>query len=234
MALFYLPEIEYDSVDLEEEETHHIARVMRLQEGDPIELTDGRGLYCECEIVKIGKKTITVRVLKRHHEFEKRDYSIHVAIAPTKNIDRFEWFLEKATEIGIDEITPVQCQNSERNVIRTDRMEKKIISAMKQSIKAYKPALHRLESFEEFIEKSESFNQLYIGYCGNVERELLSHIYQKGENAVIMIGPEGDFTRDEINMALRRNYRPVSLGESRLRTETAGIVACHTLYLLNH
>lgn len=233
MALFFFPDIESNLVNLPEEESRHIAKVLRLNEGDTIELTDGKGTLCHCIIKSIGKKIVTVLVKERIEAFEQRDYKLHIAIAPTKNIDRFEWFLEKATEIGIDEITPIITKNSERTKIRADRLEKVIIAAMKQSIKTTKPILNPICGIDNYFKANRSDYQLYIAYCGTIEKQLLKTTYQVNKNVVILIGPEGDFNEDEVNKAILEGYQPVSLGDSRLRTETAGIVACHSIQLLN-
>ncbi|MBE9491864.1 MAG: RNA methyltransferase, partial [Bacteroidetes bacterium] len=156
----------------------------------------------------------------------------HLAIAPTKNINRFEWFLEKATEIGIDEISPIICDHSERKTLKTDRLNKILITAIKQSIKVYLPKLNSPLTFNEFIQKPCSSFKFIA--CIDEEHQLnLKKAYQKGKDVVIIIGPEGDFSREEIKLAKELKYLPISLGKSRLRTETAAIVACHTIQLLN-
>jgi 16S rRNA (uracil1498-N3)-methyltransferase len=155
-----------------------------------------------------------------------------MAVAPTKNIDRFEWFLEKATEIGVDEITPLFCEHSEREIVKLQRLEKVLVSAMKQSLKAWLPILHPPVKFNEFVSK-ERKGQKFIGYCETGIESALSTIYIPGNDTVILIGPEGDFSKHEVDHATKSGFLPVSLGSSRLRTETAGIVACHSIGILN-
>ncbi len=233
MWLFYAPEISGDTFLLPEDEAMHCTNVLRLKPGDAITLTDGKGFFYEAVIEIQNKKQVAGYIRNRRKEENGRNYRLHIAIAPTKNISRFEWFLEKATEIGIDEITPVITQNSERKAIRTDRLEKVIIAAMKQSLKAFKPGLNALASLNEFLDINHKDFNLYMAYCGAYHQQLLKSQYKTGSNALILVGPEGDFTPEEVERATRRGYRTISLGNSRLRTETAGIISCHSLYLLN-
>ena len=160
-------------------------------------------------------------------------YHLHIAIAPTKNMDRLEWFVEKATEIGISEITPLLCRYSERKVVKLERINKIIVSAMKQSKKSLLPQLNEMISFNDFIKKCEGHDNCFIAHCYNQNKQSLSQLYLKGNDATIVIGPEGDFSEEEVESALKNGFSPITLGESRLRTETAGIVACHTIQLLN-
>jgi 16S rRNA (uracil1498-N3)-methyltransferase len=231
--LFYAPVIENDLVCLSEEESRHCMQVLRLKPSQRIDLTDGKGNFIAGVIENVGKKQVIVRIENITRAGTGRGYSLHMAVAPTKSIDRFEWFLEKATEIGIDEITPVFSQNSERCKLRTDRLEKVIIAAMKQSVKAVRPQINEAVVLKEFLSKKHIDYQLFIACCNTSGRALLKNIYKPGSNAVILIGPEGDFTDPEVKMAVSEGYRPVSLGDSRLRTETAAIVACHSICLLN-
>ncbi len=233
MQLFYAPEQQGEHYFLNEEESKHCTRVLRLRSGDHIFLTDGKGNLSEGIIDTSGKGNISVKVSSTENEYQKRNYYLHLAIAPTKNIDRFEWFLEKATEIGIDEISPILTDHSERKKIKLDRLEKIVIAAMKQSLKAYKPIVNPLIRFSDFIKEKHGEEELFIAHCYKKERFNLKTIYHAGKNSIVLIGPEGDFSEREIDVALANNFRPVTLGESRLRTETAGIVACHTIYLLN-
>ncbi|WP_455170423.1 RsmE family RNA methyltransferase, partial [Aegicerativicinus sediminis] len=159
-------------------------------------------------------------------------YYLHILIAPTKNIDRFEWFLEKSTEIGVSEITPIICDNSERKIIKIDRCERIIESAMKQSLKSYKPKLNDLTDFQSALELFKS-NQVLIAHCEPQERVLLKDVVEPSKNYTILIGPEGDFSSKEIENALSKGCKPISLGDSRLRTETAGVVACHSVNFIN-
>ncbi len=233
MWLFYVPEISGDKVSLPEEESAHCIHVLRLKPGHAITLTDGRGYFYEAIIESQKKKLVMVRIQNKRKEHTDRKYRLHIAIAPTKNISRFEWFLEKSTEIGIDEITPLITQHSERKGIRSGRLDKIILSAMKQSLKATKPLLNPAITFNEFIGHKYPDYQLFIAYCGMKDKDLLKNLYQMGSNALILIGPEGDFAPEEVDRAIKEGFTAVSFGNSRLRTETAGITACHSLYILN-
>jgi len=239
LNLFYTPDISGNLYSLNEEESRHCQKVLRLREGDPVHLTDGRGTLFAARITDLQSRRVTVEVVSRQDGFGQRDYSLHLAVAPTKNIDRFEWFLEKATEIGVDEITPLICDHSERRHLRTDRLEKVITAAVKQSLKAYHPKLNEpvlLEKFLAFRPPRILANHLpenkFMAYI-TPGVPLLKQLYQKGADAVILIGPEGDFSPDEVEAATSSGYQVISLGKSRLRTETAAIAACHTIELLN-
>lgn len=231
MALFYAPDIEQNPI-LPEEDSQHAIKVLRMAEGDQLEVIDGKGNYYLAEITIANHKKCGVKILKKQSNYHKRSFHLHIAIAPTKNIERIEWFAEKATEIGIDEITPVICRFSERKIIKHDRMEKILISAMKQSKKAYLPLLNEQCTFEEFIKRTFS-GDLYIGHCYEKDKKKLCTTYSPGNDATILIGPEGDFSEEEVQFAINAGFIPVSLGCSRLRTETAGLVACHTIDILN-
>ena len=234
MQLFYTTNIQNGLAILDEDEARHTVQVLRRKVGDAMQLTDGKGNLYEGEIVELGKKTGVVGIKKTIEAYNKRPFHLHIAIAPTKNIDRFEWFLEKATEIGIDEITPLICKRSERTVVKHERLNGILISAMKQSLKTYLPKLNEAIDFQRFMKNdfSQVKNKL-IAYCNDDTIRPLSIAYQKQENSVILIGPEGDFTEGEVGMAFEHHFIGVSLGKSRLRTETAGLVACHTVNLLN-
>jgi 16S rRNA (uracil1498-N3)-methyltransferase len=258
MQLFYTKNINGNFAQLEEEEARHAVQVLRKKVGDTMQLTDGMGVIYEGIIAEIGKKICTVSIQSKQEAYNNRPYKIHMAIAPTKNIDRLEWFLEKATEIGIDEITPLICTRSERTVVKIERLSGIILSAMKQSLKTYLPKLHEAIDFQKFIQQDFlNYHQKFIAHCYSIsdfgfgisesagvnfeirkpqselEKTPLSKIHQKGKNAVVLIGPEGDFTEGEVETAMRIGFQGISLGESRLRTETAGVVACHTINLLN-
>lgn len=233
MQLFYSPDLSGDHYTLDELESKHCIRVLRMQTGDKIHLTDGKGNMMLAELVNEDAKRCEVKILERQMEYGKRQYMIHVAIAPTKNINRFEWFLEKATEIGIDEITPLICQRSERKVVKKERLKKVITTAVKQSVKAYHPVLHEHSSFKEFILTNFKGSK-YIAYVEEGEHPSLQNVYIPGEDVQIMVGPEGDFSPEEVDMARSHGYQTVSLGNSRLRTETAGVVAAHTVALMNN
>ncbi len=232
MQLFFAPDISSDKYILPEAESKHCIKVLRLKTGDAIHLTDGMGNLYETRIIDDNIKKCTLEIIRVQKEVGKRNYKIHIAVAPTKNISRFEWFLEKATEIGIDEITPVICEHSERKVIKTERLNKVITSAMKQSLKTYHPELNKAIKYKDFIKNDFKGNK-FIAYCTDEYRDTLKDIYQKGTNALILIGPEGDFSEEEVKKAINIGYTPVSLGESRLRTETAALVACFTVNLMN-
>ena len=233
MQLFYTADINGDYCFLNEEESKHCIRVLRLKIGDGISITDGKGNLYDAIIESSDFKNTKVKVVEVHSKHEKRPYYLHIGIAPTKNIDRFEWFLEKSTEIGIDEITPLITEHSERTIINPHRLERVIISAMKQSLKTYKPVLNPISYFKDFVEVDHSKKLRFIAHCKDENRPLLKNEYLPGHDTIIIIGPEGDFSGSEIEKALYNGYKPVSLGSSRLRTETAGIIACHTINLLN-
>ncbi|MGQ8337954.1 16S rRNA (uracil(1498)-N(3))-methyltransferase [Sunxiuqinia sp. A32] len=232
MQLFYTPNITGTTFNLDETESKHAVRVLRLSNGDSIQLIDGKGNFFEAEITDAHPKKCLIEVINTQAEFGKRNHYLHLAVAPTKNIDRFEWFLEKATEIGIDEITPILCEHSERKVIKHERLEKVIISAMKQSLKAYLPKLNPLTPINQFLE-SEFDGQKFIAHCYEQDKRVLKNEVVPGKSSVLLIGPEGDFSPEEIDAAIQQKFIPVSLGQSRLRTETAAVVACHTVNLLN-
>jgi 16S rRNA (uracil1498-N3)-methyltransferase len=232
MQLFYTPDLAGKSYTLDESESKHAIRVLRLAAGDEIILINGKGGLYRAVITDANPKRCSVKVIYSEQEHGKTDFQVHVAIAPTKNIERLEWFLEKATEIGINSITPINCRFSERKEIKHDRLEKVMISAMKQSMKAYLPQLDPLTLFNDFI--SQPFNgQKFIAHCSDQFRTSLKELVSPCQNYLILIGPEGDFSNDEIELAVKSGFQPVSLGNSRLRTETAGVVACHTFNLIN-
>jgi 16S rRNA (uracil1498-N3)-methyltransferase len=218
---------------LSEEESKHCIKVLRLAKGDHVNLIDGKGGFYLAEIIDDHHKKTLVKVVEKNIQ-QKRNYKLHIAIAPTKNVDRIEWFLEKATEIGIDEVSFIECQNSERAVVKTERLNKIVTAAIKQSQQAYHPLLHEPLKFKEYIRtfKSEE-SEKYIAHCRNSEKRKFSSIYKAGKDAIILIGPEGDFSEEEISMAEDAGFKSISLGENRLRTETAALVACHTVSLLN-
>ncbi len=234
MNLFYIPDIQSDDIILDEKESRHCIRVLRLKAKDTISITDGKGnLYvCEIESADIKKCRLHVISKKKHHG--KIGYTLHIAIAPTKNMDRFEWFIEKSTEIGITEITPLISGRSERKSLKTERLNKIMIAAMKQSEKMYKPQLNQPVMFIEFIRKNNNGEDLYaIAHCQNGKKEDFKTLCPKFNKATILIGPEGDFTSDEIELAKTNGYNEISLGKSKFRTETAGVLACHSFYLLH-
>lgn len=232
MHIFYTPDINADVYTLNEEESKHGIRVLRLKQGDFVFLLDGKGGFYKAEILTDDPRKCVVQVREKQMEYGKRSFKLHIAIAPTKNIDRMEWFLEKATEIGIDEITPVICDRSERKEVKAERLEKIITSAVKQSVKGYYPKLNKAIPFREFI-KGDYAGQLMMAHCMEGERRHLKEVYTPGSDTVILIGPEGDFSSKEADSALSKGFQGISLGTSRLRTETAGIVVCAAVNLLN-
>ncbi len=232
MNIFYLPEIKEDIVLLDEVESGHAIRVLRMKEGDNVILTDGSGGWFEGLIEEAHPKKCLIRITSRQMDFEKRDYCLVLAVAPTKNSDRIEWFLEKAVEIGIDGFIPVQCRFSERKNINLMRLHKVALAAMKQSLKAYKPEIREMVSFAEMIQ-SPFRGKKFIAHCYPGEKPHLKELISAGEDVLVLIGPEGDFSEDEVTLALQNGFREISLGKSRLRTETAALAACHTVSLSN-
>jgi 16S rRNA (uracil1498-N3)-methyltransferase len=232
MYIFYTPGIAGNRHTLNPEESAHCSRVLRLRKDDEVLLVDGNGGYYKACIVQPDAKACLLEIIDAQLEFGKRPYSLTMAIGLIKHTDRFEWFIEKATEIGIDNIVPLQCQRSEKKHITHDRLERIAISAMKQSIKAYKPTISPLITCTNFL-KQEQSGQRFIAWCDGNDRKLLSHACKAKQNVVILIGPEGDFTPEEVSLAMQHGYTPVSLGLSRLRTETAGMVACSIVSVIN-
>jgi len=234
MQIFYTPDITLPTYQLNEEESKHAVRVLRLKEGDVIQLIDGKGGFYEGEISLANSKACEVNIIKEEKEYGKRNHYLHIAISPTKNIERIEWFLEKATEIGIDEVTFLETKNTERTKVKLERLEKVIVSAAKQSIKAYLPKLNDLTSYKTFIkEYSSSKEEKYIAHCFETEKVELKASYKSGEKVTILIGPEGDFSREEVEYANKNGFVSLTLGTSRLRTETAALKACMAINFLN-
>lgn len=233
MHVFYTPDITDADYVLNEEESRHCMKVLRLVVGDVVHLIDGSGGLYEAEIITESKRNVTLRVLDTKKGYQKRNHRLHIAVAPTKNIDRLEWFLEKATEIGIDEITPVICDRSERKIVKEDRLNKVITSAVKQSLQAYHPVLNEAVSLKELINNQQADYKL-IAHCIDGEpRNFISEITEPGKSYLILIGPEGDFTPNEIELALQNDFKPLTLGNTRLRTETAALAACFEVNYLN-
>lgn len=226
MKLFF-GEIHQDSAILSEEESHHFAKVLRGNEGDKIHVTDGKGNIAECEVVSVSKKAVEAKIIDLKTDFEKKNYYLHVAIAPTKTMERLEFFLEKATEIGIDEITFLQSFHSERKNIKLERIEKIVQSATKQSLKAYLPKVNDLTKFTDFVKTDFTNFTKCIAHCeADITRTPFENVLQtKPQHILIMIGPEGDFSRDEILLAQENNFTGISLGQQRFRTETAALQA---------
>jgi len=233
MQIFYVPDMDVDSCTMDETESRHCVRVLRMAEGDRINLVDGKGMYCEGIISDPDPKGCRIKIINRKTDFEKKNYRLHMAVSPLKNPDRFEWFIEKSVEIGVDEFTPLVCRNTEKPGIKKDRINNIIVSAMKQSIKAYRPVLNDPEDFDEFICRDFRAVKM-IAHCSqSTDRKGIKDVYLKGSDAVIMIGPEGDFSEEEIMKAIDNGFIPVHLGTSRLRTETAGVAACSAVYFIN-
>ncbi|OIP82096.1 MAG: 16S rRNA (uracil(1498)-N(3))-methyltransferase [Porphyromonadaceae bacterium CG2_30_38_12] len=224
MALFYVPSVATSSF-LPEDESYHAVKVLRLQSGDSIDLVDGVGGFFKAIITTAHHKRCGFEIQENIPNVGKHNYKLHIAMAPTKNMDRLEWFVEKATEIGIDEITPIICHNSERKVLKNERLEKIVIAASKQSFKAKFPLINPACSFVEFVEKSNA-SQKFIAHCYDEDKKLLHKELGVCKDVLVLIGPEGDFSPYEVQKAIEQKFIPVSLGESRLRTETAGIAAC--------
>jgi 16S rRNA (uracil1498-N3)-methyltransferase len=233
MQLFYNPNINEttESFSFDKEESKHIIKVLRKKDTDILFVTNGLGFLFKTEITLASDNKCTVQVLSVE-KTEPSKFKLHLAVAPTKMNDRYEWFLEKATEIGIHEITPIICDRSERKVVNIERFEKIILTAMKQSNVLFLPKLNKAIGFKEFI-KSKNEDLKLIAHCEESDKKTLKSVLKPNENITLLIGPEGDFSEKEIALALENNYIPVSLGNTRLRTETAAIVACHSVVFFN-
>tara|TARA_B100000965_G_scaffold348710_1_gene321468 strand:- start:144 stop:833 length:690 start_codon:yes stop_codon:yes gene_type:complete len=227
MQLFFSNTVE-NQVTFTLEENKHLTKVLRKKINDEVFIIDGKGYLYTGKIICQDKKSSTVEITNREKKEKTHKYYLHIGLAPTKNISRFEWFLEKATEIGIDEITPLICEKSERKTINFNRCEKILITAIKQSLKYHLPKLNNPISFNNFI-KDEKLGDKFIAHCKEGKKIKLDK--KAKEKYVILIGPEGDFSQNEIDLAITRKYLPITLGNSRLRTETAGIVASHSVNL---
>ena len=233
MQLFFNSDISPDTslFYFDKNESRHIIKVLRKKEQDVLSITNGQGDLFHAEILEANEKKCVVSIISHELKTKERDYYLHVVIAPTKSNDRFEWFLEKSTEIGVDEITPLICDNSERKVINKDRFNKVIISAMKQSLKFHLPLLNDALNFSDYMNHKLVGHEL-IAHCEQNKKQKLHLELLKNNRITIFIGPEGDFSMKEIESALRHKFIPVSLGLSRLRTETAGVVVCNTVSVL--
>jgi 16S rRNA (uracil1498-N3)-methyltransferase len=232
MQLFYYPRITGKVFVLDKNESAHCIRVLRLTTNDFIHLTDGKGTICKARITVPDQRACVTRIEEVTEVPGERNYSLQIAISPTKNIDRFEWFIEKATEIGVDRIIPLLCKNSERRIIKEERLKKVMVSAMKQSLKAWIPEIAPMVNFESLVGQDFDGGKFIASGSESVENHL-GRLYGKGSDVLILIGPEGDFQQEEMQYARENDFIPVSLGNSRLRTETAGLVACHSINLLN-
>jgi len=233
MQLFYNPTINETTTEITftKDESRHIVKVLRKITGDQLQITNGQGWLFIAEITIADLKNCRATILSKTYE-APRPYKIHLAVAPTKMNDRYEWFLEKTTELGVDTITPIICDHSERKVIKTDRFEKILQSAMKQSLQYYLPELQEAIPFSEFITQ-DFVGQKFMAHCEDTDRKSLKMVLNAQQDVLILIGPEGDFSVKEIKSALTKGFKPVTLGNTRLRTETAAVVACHSVVFLN-
>ena len=230
MQLFYLDKTKEETV-LDQKESKHAIKILRKKKGDILDIIDGSGYLYKGEIIIADINSCKIKIIESYKKNKKHNYHLHIAIAPTKNISRFEWFLEKATEIGVDEITPIICTRSERKIIKHERCEKILLAATKQSLKFYKPKLNNTINISEFI-KTSIKGKKYIAHCYNYKkRELINELVHKKNT--ILIGPEGDFSINEVEHARKNNFQEISLGKSRLRTETAGIISTHIVNIKN-
>jgi 16S rRNA (uracil1498-N3)-methyltransferase len=235
MQLFYNPNISKleKEVTFDKEESRHIVKVLRMKDGDTFKITNGKGSFFSAEMINANPKGCLVKILSEEMQ-QPLPYQLHLAVAPTKLNDRYEWFLEKVTEIGISEITPIICDHSERKIIKTERYEKILQSAMKQSLKAYLPVLNEAVSYKDFINSENTSEVLKcIAHCEETDKKSLKSVLKPNQKITILIGPEGDFSSAEIELAKQAGFIPVTLGESRLRTETAAVVACHSVAFVN-
>lgn len=226
MQLFYNSSLSKSDISFtfDREESKHIVKVLRKKDGDKLFVTNGLGDLFTTEVILASENKCQVKIVNVEH-FERKKYKLHLAVAPTKMNDRYEWFLEKATEIGLDEITPIFCDHSERKNIKLDRFQKIVQSASKQSLQYYTPIVNEPVLLKDFL-KQKHHGQLFIAHCEDEIKNSLKEALKPASEAVILIGPEGDFSTNEINLAIESGYAPVSLGETRLRTETAAIIAC--------
>ena len=229
MHLFYTPDIA-TTLELPQEEAAHAIRVLRLAEGDEVMLTDGKGSFYRAEIDMISGKRCYVRIVETTTPAPMWQGHLHLAMAPTKNMDRIEWFAEKATEIGFDELTFLDCRFSERKVVKTERVEKILVSAMKQSLKPTLPILNGMTPFDKFIAQPFT-GQKFIAHCYEGDKEPLMQALKPGEDALVLIGPEGDFSPEEVQKAVAKGFCPITLGQLRLRTDTAALVSVHMMNL---
>jgi len=230
-TIFFVPDIAQQQ-ELPADEALHCIKVLRKKVGDEILITDGKGFFYDAIITQANPKHCEINIASKRATSKQWNFNLQIAFAPTKNTDRIEWFAEKATEIGIDRISPLLCKNSERKDIKPQRIERILVSAMKQSQKAILPTLDEMAPFVSFAEKDFE-GRKFIAHCYNGKKMLLNETYKKGENALILIGPEGDFSEEEVQLALTHGFEPISLGESRLRTETAALLACNAIHVLN-
>ncbi len=232
MHLFYAPELKNNFHELSPEESKHCIKVLRLSSGDIVHLTDGRGTLYQTHIIDANPRKCRVEIDSSQVAPQNRPFYLHLAVAPTKNLKRFEWLVEKVTEIGVDEITPIRCFHSERKTLNTQRLQRIMVAAMKQSLKTRLPLLHDMQPFSGVTGKQTQAEK-YMAHLENNAPLHLQDAYSAGRDVLILIGPEGDFSQEEIEQARSRGFKTVILGKSRLRTETAGIAACYGINWLN-
>jgi 16S rRNA (uracil1498-N3)-methyltransferase len=232
MNVFYLPDAQLGTISFPEEESKHIVKVLRMKEGDRFCVTDGKGSLFDAELVDAHPKRAMADLSNQRCGYDIRDFKLSIAIAPTKLNERTEWFLEKATEIGIDEVKLFASYHSERRAANVERFRKIVVSAMKQSVKSKMPVVEEMVPYDKLV-KQDFDGQKFIAWIDDDVKEQLCDLYEKGKNAIVLIGPEGDFSKEEVELAKENGFVPVSLGEARLRTETAAVVACHTIQLIN-
>ncbi|MFN8436600.1 MAG: 16S rRNA (uracil(1498)-N(3))-methyltransferase [Cytophagales bacterium] len=225
MHLFYSKNIQENNIILPEDESLHAVKVLRLTEKEHVGVIDGKGNFFLCTIEKAHSKKCDLKIVEKKSFQKSRNKFVHVAIAPTKNSDRIEWFVEKAVEMGIDKISFLHCEHSERKSMNMDRTERVVLSAMKQSQQYFQPELEDMLKFSQFVEKYKETEHKYIAHLEEGDRTDFSKAIQNKENVLILIGPEGDFSKAEVEVAIKNNFLPVTLGQNRLRTETAGLYA---------
>ena len=232
MNVFYLPNAQIGTISFPEEESKHIVKVLRMKEGDRFCVTDGNGSLYDAELVDAHPKRAMADLSNQRAGYDIRDFKVSIAIAPTKLNERTEWFLEKATEIGIDEVKLFSSYHSERRAANVERFKKIVVSAMKQSVKSKMPLVEDMIPFDKLVKQGYE-GQKFIAWIDDDVKDQLCDLYKKGEHALVLRGPEGDFSKEEVALAKENGFVPVSLGEARLRTETAAVVACHTIQLIN-
>ena len=233
MQYFFSTDITKDKIILSKEESLHCMKVLRHKMGDTIYVVDGRGNEFKCSIKSFESKNVELDIIDRKEKVGKTNHYIHIVISPTKSNQRFEWFIEKVIEIGVNEISFIYCLNSEKKKINIDRINKIILTAMKQSFKTYFPKINNIDKFSTVIPHISQTHK-YIGYLGESSMKFLGHIAPKNDGYCLVIGPEGDFTKEEVNIALKYSFTPVLLSKSRLKTETAGIMGCMILNGINY
>ena len=236
MIFFYCPNPVSTVHVLDEQESRHCIKSLRLRKNDQVYITDGQGNLYLTQIISDNIKACSLEIIHKIEDYPRLPYHLHIGIAPTKNSDRLEWFVEKAVEIGISQITALVCEKSERTSIKPDRIERLMIAAIKQSLRTEIPTFTHKIYFNDFIETTkEMYPQKFIAYCGDLQQDvsLLKTVCQPAANTLILIGPEGDFTPNEVQKAIHCGFTPISLGQFRLRTETAALLACATVKMVN-